>query len=258
MGIGCVKVGGPGHLKMRSSPHPVRTAMILAAGLGKRMRPITDTLPKPLVEIGGRTMLDHALDRAAEAGIKTAIVNVHYLADLVEARLATRETPRIVVSDERGQLLETGGGVRKALPLLGPEPFLLMNSDSLWLEGPRSNVSALIDAWDPVRMDILLLLAASATSIGYDGKGDFSMEADGRLTRREERRMTPFVYAGVAILKPELFADTPEGAFSLNLLFDRAIAKGRLYGLRLDGQWLHVGTPEAVHEANFRIASSVR
>lgn len=237
---------------------PIHTAMILAAGLGKRMRPITDTIPKPLVEIGGRSMLDHALDRVTDAGIETAIVNVHYLADLVEARLAARTAPRIIVSDERGQLLETGGGVRKALPLLGPDPFLLMNSDSLWLEGPRSNLSALIHAWNPEQMDILLLLAASAMSVGYEGKGDFSMDADGRLTRREERRMTPFVYAGVAILKPELFADTPEGSFSLNLLFDRAIAKERLYGLRLDGQWLHVGTPDAVHEANFRIASSVR
>jgi N-acetyl-alpha-D-muramate 1-phosphate uridylyltransferase len=232
--------------------------MILAAGLGKRMRPITDTLPKPLVEIGGRSMLDHALDRVAAAGVETAIVNVHYLADLVEARLATRTRPRVIVSDERGQLLETGGGIRKVLPLLGPEPFLLMNSDSLWIEGPRSNVSALIAAWNPAQMDILLLLAASATSVGYDGKGDFSMDPEGRLARREERRMTPFVYAGVAILKPELFKDTPEGSFSLNLLFDRAIANERLYGLRLDGQWLHVGTPDAVHEANFRIASSVR
>jgi N-acetyl-alpha-D-muramate 1-phosphate uridylyltransferase len=239
-------------------PPRIQTAMILAAGLGKRMRPITDTLPKPLVEIGGRSMLDHALDRVADAGIETAIVNVHYLADLVETRLANRTTPRITVSDERGQLLETGGGIRKALPRLGPDPFLLMNSDSLWLEGPRSNVRALIDAWNPAQMDILLLLAASATSVGYDGYGDFSMDDLGRLTRREERRMVPFVYAGVAILKPELFADTPEGSFSLNLLFDRAIAKERLYGLRLDGQWLHVGTPDAVHEANFRIASSVR
>lgn len=244
-----------------SDPHPspaIHTAMILAAGLGKRMRPITDAIPKPLVEIGGRSMLDHALDRVSDAGIETAIVNVHYLADLVEARLASRSTPRIIVSDERGQLLETGGGIRKALPLLGSDPFLLMNSDSLWLEGPRANVSALIRAWNPAQMDILLLLAASATSIGYDGYGDFNMDNVGRLTRREERRMTPFVYAGVAILRPELFADTPEGSFSLNLLFDRAIAADRLFGLRLDGQWLHVGTPDAVKEANFRIASSVR
>jgi N-acetyl-alpha-D-muramate 1-phosphate uridylyltransferase len=235
---------------------PVHTAMILAAGLGTRMRPLTDTLPKPLVAVGGKTMLDHALDRAAEAGIERAVVNVHYLADLVEARLASRARPRIAVSDERGQLLETGGGIRKALPLLGPDPFLLMNSDSLWLEGPRGNVGALIEAWDPQRMDILLLLAAAATSMGYEGRGDFSMDPLGRLERRGERRMTPFVYAGVAILKPELFADTPEGAFSLNLLFDRAIARERLFGLRLDGQWLHVGTPDAVLEANELIASS--
>ncbi len=236
----------------------IRTAMVLAAGLGTRMRPITDSLPKPLVVVGGRTMLDHALDRIAEAGIATAVVNVHHLAGLVEARLADRERPRIVVSDERERLLETGGGVRKALPLLGDDAFLVMNSDSLWMEGPRSNLRALVRQWDPAAMDMLLLLAASATSIGYDGRGDFLMDAAGRLTRRPERCMAPFVYAGVAIMHPALFEDTPDGPFSLNLLFDRAIARERLFGLRLDGQWLHVGDPAAVQEANLRIASSAR
>ncbi len=237
---------------------PIGTAMVLAAGLGKRMRPITATTPKPLVEIGGRSMLDHALDRLVEAGVPHAVVNVHYLADLIEARLSRRTAPRITVSDERDALLETGGGVKRALPLLGAAPFLLLNSDSLWIEGPRSNVVRLMDAWDPERMDILLLLASTATSFGYDGAGDFSMDATGLLERRGERRMAPFVYAGVAILKPGLFHDTPDGPFSLNLLFDRAIAAGRLHGLRLDGEWLHVGTPDAIAGANERIEASAR
>lgn len=237
---------------------PVSRAMVLAAGLGSRMRPITDHTPKPLVAVGGRTMLDHALDRLAESGVEEAVVNVHHLADLVEAHVATRARPRIVVSDERDALLETGGGVKRALPLLGADPFFVMNSDSLWLEGPRSNLAAMAAAWDAQAMDMLLLVAASAGSLGYDGRGDFTMDARGRLARRSERALSPFVYAGVAIVKPELFADTPEGAFSLNLLFDRAIAAGRLFGLRLDGQWLHVGTPDAVEEADSRIAQSAR
>lgn len=237
---------------------PVSRAMVLAAGLGSRMRPITDHTPKPLVAVGGRTMLDHALDRLVEAGIEEAVVNVHHLADLIEAHVATRTRPRIVVSDERDALLETGGGVKRALPLLGPDPFFVTNSDSLWLEGPRSNLAAMAAAWDAERMDMLLLVAASAGSLGYDGRGDFTMDGEGRLARRAERALSPFVYAGVAIIKPELFADAPDGAFSLNLLFDRAIAAGRLFGLRLDGQWLHVGTPEAVAEADSRIAQSAR
>lgn len=237
---------------------PVQSAMVLAAGLGKRMRPITATTPKPLVEVGGRAMLDHALDRLLEAGIERAVVNVHYLPDLIEAHLARRERPAIAISDERDRLLETGGGCKRALPLLGDGPFLLMNSDSLWIEGPQSNVARLVAAWDPARMDILLLLASAATSVGYDGAGDFAMDPAGVLERRGERRQAPFVYAGVAILKPALFADTPDGAWSLNLLFDRAIAAGRLHGLRLDGQWLHVGTPDAIAVANARIEASAR
>jgi N-acetyl-alpha-D-muramate 1-phosphate uridylyltransferase len=239
-----------------SRPTRIQTAMVLAAGLGQRMRPITLTLPKPLVTVGGRTMLDHALDRLEAAGIETAVVNVHYLADLVETHVRPRMRPTIVISNERGQLLETGGGIKKALPLLGPDPFLVLNSDSLWIEGPRSNVARFIEAWRGDKMDILLLLAATATSLGYDGRGDFAMDANGRLRRRGEREVCPFVYAGVAIVKPELFADTPDGAFSLNLLFDRAIAADRLYGLELEGQWLHVGTPESIPAAEERLAAS--
>jgi MurNAc alpha-1-phosphate uridylyltransferase len=244
---------------MSQSPnHPIKTAMVLAAGLGKRMRPITDTLPKPLVPVGGRALLDHALDRAADAGIGTAVVNVHYLADLIEMHVRPRRRPEVLVSDERGELLETGGGIRKALPLLGGDPFLLLNSDSLWIDGEAPNLLRLQAAWEPERMDILLLVAEAAQSLGYQGRGDFSMDPDGRLRRRGERPSAPFVYAGVAILKPQLFDDTPEGAFSLNLLFDRAIVAGRLYGMPLDGQWLHVGTPDAIAAAEERLAASQR
>ena len=236
----------------------IKTAMVLAAGLGHRMRPITDTIPKPLVRVGGRAMLDHALDRLAAAGVATAVVNVHHLAEQIEKHLAGRERPRIFISDERAELLETGGGIAKALPLIGPDAFLVLNSDSLWIEGPQSNVARLIACWDAETMDILLLLASAATSLGYDGRGDFAMDAAGRLRRRGEREGVPFVYAGVAVMKPELFADAPAGAFSLNRLFDRAIEAGRLHGLRLDGEWLHVGTPESIEAADARIASSLR
>ncbi|QGY02128.1 nucleotidyltransferase family protein [Methylobacterium mesophilicum SR1.6/6] len=247
-----------------SEPVPaVSRAFVLAAGLGKRMRPVTATVPKPLVEVAGKALLDHALDRIDEAGIGTAIVNVHYLADLIEGHLARRAEggaagPATRVSDERAALLETGGGIRKALPMLGDAPFVVLNSDSFWLEGPASNLRRLIETWDGARMDGLLLVAPTATSLGYEGAGDFVMDPDGRLERRGEREVAPFIYAGVAILNPALFADTPEGAFSLNLLFDRAITKGRLFGMRLDGQWLHVGTPEAIRAAEERVKASAR
>ncbi|MGU3465185.1 nucleotidyltransferase family protein [Methylobacterium sp. C33D] len=247
-----------------SDPSPaVSRAFVLAAGLGKRMRPVTATVPKPLVEVAGKALLDHALDRVAEAGIANAVVNVHYLADLIEGHLARRAEgaapgPATTVSDERAALLETGGGIRKALPLLGDAPFVVLNSDSFWLEGPASNLRRLIDTWDGDRMDGLLLVAPTATSLGYEGAGDFVMDPDGRLERRGERAVAPFIYAGVAILAPGLFVDTPDGAFSLNLLFDRAIGSGRLFGMRLDGQWLHVGTPEAIRAAEERVRASAR
>ncbi len=242
-----------------ASETPITRAFVLAAGLGTRMRPVTDTLPKPLVTVAGKSLLDHALDRAAEAGLTDAVVNVHWLAEQIEAHVAARSgPPRITVSDEREALLETGGGIRKALPLMGDAPFVVLNSDSFWLEGPAPNLSRLVAAWDGARMDALLLVAPTTTSLGYEGAGDFVMDTDGRLERRGERKVAPFIYAGVAILKPVLFADTPEGAFSLNLLFDRAIAAQRLYGMRLDGQWLHVGTPEAIRAAEERVQASVR
>ncbi len=241
---------------MPARPMPDK-AMVLAAGLGLRLRPVTLTTPKPLVRVAGQTLIDHVLDPVAAAGIGTAVVNVHHLADQVEAHLAGRERPKIILSDERDRLLDNGGGVKKALPHLGSKPFFVLNSDSFWIDGPRPNLERMAEAFDPERMDLLMMVAATSTASGYDGIGDYLMDPEGRLTRRGERQIVPFVYAGVIIVKPELFADTPE-VFSLNLLFDRAQAAGRLYGLRLDGQWLHVGTPDAIALAEAKIAQSVR
>jgi len=232
-------------------------AMVLAAGLGKRMRPLTDTVPKPLVKVGGKALLDYTLDRLADVGVETAVVNVHYFADAIERHLKARTRPKIVISDERGELLDTGGGVVKALPLLGTEPFFHVNSDTIWIEGVTPNLARLAAMFEPKRMDGLLLMAATATSIGYDGRGDFSMGPDGRLGWRGEREVVPFVYAGAAILSPTLFADAPQGAFSLNRLFEHAIEAGRLYGSRLEGTWMHVGTPAAVAAAEAAIMESV-
>jgi N-acetyl-alpha-D-muramate 1-phosphate uridylyltransferase len=232
-------------------------AMVLAAGLGTRMRPLTDTLPKPLIKVAGRALIDHVLDRLADAGIETAVVNVHHMANQIEAHLKRRTRPRIEISDERRALLDTGGGVVKALRLLGDAPFLHMNSDTLWIEGVTPNLARLGAQFDPARMDILLLLASATASIGYEGRGDFAMAPDGRLRRRVEREVTPFVYAGAAMLDPAQFADAPAGKFSLNRMFDRAIAAGRMYGLRLDGTWMHIGTPAAIEAAEKAIAESV-
>lgn len=234
----------------------VKRAMVLAAGLGKRMRPVTAKMPKPLVRVAGKPLIDYALDRLSAAGVEAVVVNVHYLADQVEAHLASRAAPATIVSDERELLLETGGGLKKALPHLGGDPFLLLNSDSFWIEGARPNLDILMDRWDNEDMDGLLLLASTVTSVGYEGLGDFVMDSQGRLARRAEHTATPFVYSGVAILHPRLFEDAPDGPFSLNLLFDRAIEAGRLYGVRMDGIWLHVGTPEAIGEAEEAIGES--
>lgn len=231
-------------------------AMVLAAGLGTRMRPLTDARPKAMVEVSGRTLIDRVLDRLEAAGVTEAVVNVHHHADVLEQHLKTRTAPKIAISDERRALLDSGGGVKKALPLLGTDPFFVLNADTIWIEGFRPNLPALGIMFDPAEMDILLLLAATSGSVGYDGKGDFDADSGGRLSRRTEGRVTPFVYAGAAVMKPDLFAKTPDGPFSLNLLFDRAIEAGRLYGLRLDGLWMHVGTPEAVSDAETAYARS--
>ena len=231
-------------------------AIVLAAGLGTRMRPYNGHVPKPLVEIGGKSLIDYSLDRLANAGVERAVVNVHHLADALERHLAPRQRPKIVISDERGELLGTGGGIAKALPQLGDAPFFLVNSDTVWLDGVKPNFTRLAQAFDPATMDVLLLLAPTAGSIGYTGRGDFAMLPDGRLRRRREHEVVPFVYAGAAILSPLLFADVPRGAFSLSLLFDRAGASDRLYGLRLEGVWMHVGTPEAVAAAEAALAAT--
>ncbi len=231
----------------------IDTAMILGAGLGTRMRALTDLVPKPLVRLNGKALIDHALDRLEAAGITRVVVNVHYLADKLEAHLKGRTSPEIVISDERGRLLDTGGGVVHALPLLGDNPFIIHNADTVWIEGIGGSLSRMIAAWDGERMDSLMLLALSSSSVGYDGHGDFNMDSAGVLTRRTERRETPFVFAGVSIAHPRMFADAPKGAFSLNKVWDRAIADKRLYGTRLDGVWMHVGTPEALAEAEARL-----
>jgi N-acetyl-alpha-D-muramate 1-phosphate uridylyltransferase len=229
--------------------------MVLAAGYGLRMRPLTETVPKPLVRLKGRPLIDHVLDRIAAAGVKRAVVNVHHFADQLEAHLNKRSTPQIVIADERKLLLDTGGGVTHALPLLGSGPFLIHNSDSVWIEGVGSNLERLFAAWDGAAMDALMLLTSADTSLGYDGQGDFSMGTDGRLKRRGERQMAPFVFTGVSIAHPRLLEGAPQGAFSLNKPWDAAIEKGRLFGIRLDGLWMHVGTPEALVEAERWIES---
>jgi MurNAc alpha-1-phosphate uridylyltransferase len=237
--------------------HPSR-AMVLAAGRGERMRPITSTMPKPLVKVAGQAMLDFVLDRLADAGVARAVVNVHYLGEQIVEHLATRTRPQIVISDERAELLDTGGGVVKALPELGREPFFHLNSDTLWIDSVKPNLVRLAEAFDPASMDILLLLAPVATSIGYAGRGDFSMSADGRLTKRGEQEVAPYVYAGAAILTPALFDGAPKEPFSLTRLFDKARVAGRLHGLRLEGIWMHVGTPDAIALAEAAIHDSTK
>jgi MurNAc alpha-1-phosphate uridylyltransferase len=228
----------------------LKKAMVLAAGKGLRMRPLTLTAPKPLLPVWGRTLLDHALDRLAEAGVTEAVVNAHHLGHMIGDHLRQRaEGPRTILSMEP-ELLETGGGVRRALPQLGGDPFFVVNADVLWLNGPQSALARLSAAWRPAEMDALLLLMPTVWAVGYEGRGDFQMAPDGRLTRRQPDRVAPFVFAGVHIVKPELYRDTPEGPFSNNLVWDRAEAAGRLFGLRHDGEWYHVGTPQALAEVN--------
>ncbi len=236
--------------------HPTK-AMVLAAGFGVRMRPLTDKMPKPLVRVAGQPLLDHVLDKLATAGVGEAVVNVHYLPDQIIDHTRDRKSPRVIISDERDQVLGTGGAVVKALPLLGSAPFFHVNADTMWIDGVRPNLSRLAEAFDPDRMDILLLMAPTTSSIGYSGRGDYSMLPDGALRKRRELQVVPFVYAGAAIMSPSLFADAPSGEFSLTRMFDRANEQERLFGLRLDGVWMHVGTPDAVQAAEEAFLESV-
>ena len=232
-------------------------AMVLAAGLGLRMRPLTDHMPKPLIAVAGRPLLDHVLDKLGTAGVSEAVVNVHYLPDQIIDHVVARKSPRVIISDERNQMLGTGGGVVKALPLLGSAPFFHVNSDTLWIDGVQSNLMRLAEAFDPTRMDILLLMAPTANSIGYSGRGDYAMLPDGALRKRREHQVVPFVYAGAAILSPNIFAAAPKGEFSLTKMFDAANEQERLFGLRLDGVWMHVGTPDSVGAAEEAFLESV-
>lgn len=233
-----------------------RKAMVLAAGLGTRMRPITDRMPKPLVPVAGRALIDWGLDSLAAAGVEEAVVNVHHHADQMIAHLDGRKSPRIVISDERAQLLDSAGAIVKALPEIGKDPFFILNADTFWIEGPTPNLARLAAQWDPARMDILLMIAVTSQAVGYSGRGDFVMDKEGMLARVPERTVSPYVYAGVAIADPRLFEGETVRPVSLNRFFDRAIAEGRLYGMRMDGLWLTVGTPEAIGEAEQAIAEA--
>ena len=236
-----------------------RTAMVLAAGLGTRMRPLTNDRPKALVEVGGKALIDHVLDRLAEAGVERAVVNVHWFADRLEGRLAARERPAIVISDERAELLETGGGLKKAAPLLGPAPVFVANIDSVWSDRsaqPGGALAELSRLWDADIMDAALLLARREGSIGFEGDGDFFLADDGRLTFRGDAPSAPFAYMGVHICRPDYVADGPEGPFSLSGYWRRSAAAGRLFGCVLDGDWMHVGDPQARDEAEAKLAVS--
>lgn len=231
-----------------------KTAMVLAAGLGTRMRPITDRIPKPLVEIAGRTLLDRGLDRLQEAGVETAVVNVHHLGDQIVRHAQSRAVPRILISDERDGLLDSAGGVVKALPLLGHDPFFVLNADTFWVDREGRDLDRLKLAWDAGRMDILLMLADPKDATGHTGGTDFLLDADGRLARA---RGAPdgLVYAGAFIARPDIFAGARAEPHSLNAYFDRAIAAGRLFGLRMNGAWITVGTPDAIAAAQARLAA---
>ncbi|MCO6386906.1 nucleotidyltransferase family protein [Aliihoeflea sp. 40Bstr573] len=226
--------------------------MVLAAGLGTRMRPITDTIPKPLVEVAGRTLLDRALDALNNAGIESAVVNVHHLGDQIVTHCARRNHPRIIISDERNRLLDSAGGIVKALPLLGSAPFVLLNADTFWIDTGQSNLAALAVAWDASRMDMLLMLVPVAHTTGHGTKTDFLMDGEGRLARAKGDA-AGFVYAGAAIVDPAIFKDAEADPHSLNLYFDRAIDAGRLHGHVMDGHWITVGTPGAIAEAEAAI-----
>ena len=222
------------------------TAMVMAAGLGKRMRPLTARQPKPLVRVAGKALIDYSLDGLAAAGVAKAVVNVHYLAEALEAHLAARKNgPAIIISDEREQLLETGGGMVKAAPLL-PDPFFCLNSDNIWLDGPRNVFADLAARWEPDHMDALLLVVPHARAFNYQGKGDFHLDPLGRMSRRRAGRIAPFIYTGIQIVSHRLLRDAPAGPFSTNVLWQRAIEEGRLFGLSHTGLWCEVGDPAAI------------
>ncbi|AGH48630.1 MULTISPECIES: nucleotidyltransferase family protein [Sphingomonadales] len=246
----------PLSLRPNAGATHIRTAMVMAAGLGKRMRPLTATRPKPLVEVAGKPLLDHVLDHLRAAGIRRVVVNVHYLADALEAHLRRMAGDmEILISDERGQLLETGGGVAKALPLIEDDHFLVVNSDNLWVDGPVDAIRLLDQRWDDAAMDALLLVVPQARAHCHSGLGDFHMDAAGRLARRRPGKVAPFVFTGIQLVSRRLFADAPEGPFSTNILWDRAIAAGRAFGVVHQGLWFDVGTPAAIARTEALLAT---
>ena len=232
----------------------ITRAMIMAAGFGTRMRPLTNTIPKPLVKVQGRALIDHVMDRLVAAGVKTIVVNIHYMGDQIKAHVEKRKDVEIIISDETDTILDSGGGIFKALPHFKGEPFFHANADTVWVEGASHALERLKAAWKPSEMDALMLLASTVTTVCYDGRGDFMMDADGRLSRVPEGRISPFVWMSMEILHPRLFDGMQPGKFSINPLWDKAIAKGRLFGQRLDGVWMHIDRPEAVKQSEEYLA----
>ncbi|HEX3808253.1 MAG TPA: nucleotidyltransferase family protein [Rhizomicrobium sp.] len=236
-----------------SANGPTR-AMIMAAGLGTRMRPLTNDLPKPLVKVAGKALIDHVIDRLKDAGVTEFVVNAHYKADQIKAHLAGRKDAAFIVSDESDALLDSGGGIAKALPHFKGEAFYHANADTVWVEGASHALERMIARWNPDEMDALMLLASTVNTVCYDGRGDFMMDADGRLSRVPEARIAPFVWMSLEIVHPRLFDGAPAGKFSVNPLWDKAIEKGRLHGLRLDGTWMHIDNPEAIRQSENYLA----
>lgn len=243
--------------KKNSATLPPDTAMVLAGGLGTRMRPLTLTTPKPLIKVAGRTLLDRGLDALVAAGVKKAVVNVHYLADQMEEHLKTRHDIAITISDERALLLDSAGGILKALPELGHKTFYILNADTFWVDEEDSNLTKLAQNWDESRMDILLMLADRHHSTGHEGRGDFHLNEDGTLRRVPVDERSDYIYAGAALVHPQLFAGKEISVSSLNSYFNAAIAAGRLYGMVMQGHWLTVGTPEAIGEAESALQALV-
>jgi MurNAc alpha-1-phosphate uridylyltransferase len=231
--------------------------MIMAAGLGTRMRPLTNERPKPLVEVSGKALIDHVIDRLVQAGVTMIVVNVHFRADMIEEHLAKRKDVEIRISNERAELLDSGGGIYNALDQFEGQPFFHVNSDTVWIEGAGKALERLKARWNPDEMDALMLLAPTVNTVCYDGIGDFMMDAEGRLSRVPEHHIAPFVWMSVEIVHPRLFDTAPGGKFSINPLWDVAIDKGRLYGLRLDGVWMHIDRPDAIVASEAFIADQV-
>ena len=226
-----------------------KIAMILAAGFGKRLRPITNKTPKPMLKVAGRTLLDHSIDHLVDSSIEKIVINIHHLGSLIEQHITRRTDVEVVISDESDELLETGGGIMKALPLLGEDPFFVINGDVLWLDGPTPALQRLASTWNHKHMDALLLLHSTVEAYGYDGKGDFIVDPGGALVRQPEREISPYLFAGVQILQAKALSEAPVGPFSLNLIYDKAIEQGRLFGLINDGEWFHIGTANGLSEA---------